>query len=76
VRTIDGSPSSLLAIYQKGHRTDKSVKVVVFYSEAELAKVQSVLSQLGLEKDPSVVLIDAPNDNTQSASNVRRSKPN
>jgi hypothetical protein len=59
-------------IYQRAHRTDKSVKVIVYYSEAELAKVNSILRQLDLENDQSIVLIDARNDNKMSASKVKR----
>jgi hypothetical protein len=64
------------AIYQKSHRTSKSVKVVIYYSEAELAKVESVLRHLGLENDQSVVLVDARSDNKQSASKVKTAKTN
>src|SRR5258706_2658985 len=64
------------AIYPKSHRTSKSVKVVIYYSEAELAKVESVLRHLGLENDQSVVLVDARSDNKQSASKVKTPKTN
>jgi hypothetical protein len=63
------------AAYQKAHRTTKSVKVVMYYTEAELAKVNSVLRQLGLENDKTVVLIDARNDNKESASKIGTRKP-
>jgi hypothetical protein len=62
------------AAYQKAHRTKKSVKVVMYYTEAELAKVNSVLRQLGLENDKSIVLIDARNDNKESASKIKTRK--
>lgn len=62
------------AIYQKAHRTKKCVKVVIYYSEEELAKVQSILRQLRLENEKSIVLVDARNDNKQSASKVRTPK--
>jgi hypothetical protein len=62
-------------IYQKAHRTKRSVKVIVYYSEEELARVESILRQLGLEKDQSIVLIDARNDNKESASKVKTPKP-
>jgi hypothetical protein len=64
------------ATYQKAHRTNKSVKVVIYYSEMELARVNSILRKLDLEKDKSVVLIDARNDNKESASKVKTSKDN
>ena len=62
--------------YQRAHRTKKSVKVVMYYTEAELAKVSSVLRRLGLENDESIVLIDARNDNKESASKIKTRKPN
>ena len=61
-------------IYQRAHRTSKSVKVIIYYSEDELAKVKSILRQLKLENDQSIVLIDARNDNKQSASKVKTPK--
>lgn len=63
-------------IYQRAHRTTKSVKVIIYYNEEELTRVKSILSQLGLENDQSVVLIDARNDNKQSASKVKTPKGN
>jgi hypothetical protein len=63
------------AIYQQAHRTGKSVKVIVYYNEDELSKVELILRQLGLENDKSIVLIDARNDNKQSASKVKTPKP-
>jgi hypothetical protein len=64
------------ATYQRAHRTKKSVKVIVYYNEAELVRVKSILRRLSLEKDESVVLIDARDDNKQSASKLRTPKPN
>lgn len=63
-------------IYQKAHRTSRSIKVIVYYTAAELANVKTILRQLGLESENSIVLIDARNDNKQSASKVKSSKPN
>jgi hypothetical protein len=62
-------------IYQKAHRTKRSVRVIVYYSEEELGRVKSILRQLGLEKDQGVVLIDARNDNKESASKVKTPRP-
>ena len=63
-------------IYQRAHRTDRSVKVIIYYSEAELDRVNSILRRLSLEKDQSIVLIDARNDNKESASKVKTDMPN
>jgi hypothetical protein len=61
-------------IYQKAHRTKKSVKVIVYYNAAELTRVEGILRQLKIEKSQSVVLIDARNDNKESASKVKSPK--
>ena len=63
-------------IYQRAHRSGKSVKVIIYYNEDELSRVKSILRRLGLEDDQSIVLIDARNDNKQSASKVKTPKPN
>ena len=61
-------------IYQRAHRTKKSVKVIIYYTEEELARVASILKQLRLEKEKNIVLIDVRDDNKQSASKVRTPK--
>lgn len=56
--------------YQLAHGTKRSIKVVLYFSAAELLKVKGILEYLKLQNDPSVILIDARNDNKQSASNI------
>jgi hypothetical protein len=63
-------------IYQRAHRTDKTVKVIIYYSETELARLQSILKQLDIEDEESIVLIDARNDNKESASKVKTARKN
>jgi hypothetical protein len=60
--------------YMKAHRTNKAVKVIVYYTQEELWKVESILGRLGLLANKSIVLIDARNDNKQSASKLRTGK--
>lgn len=57
-----------VAIYEKANRTDKSIKVIVCYTARDQVKVANVLKDLGLDKEPSIVVIDARNDNKPSAS--------
>jgi hypothetical protein len=57
-----------VAIYEKANRTNKSIKAIICYTKRDEAKVTRVLKDLGLEKDPSIVVIDARNDNKPSAS--------
>jgi hypothetical protein len=55
-------------IYQKASDAQKSIKVIVFRSIAELKKVQRVLRDLKLLDNPDVVLIDARRENKPSGS--------
>jgi hypothetical protein len=59
-------------IYKKAHDTDKSIKVIVFFSAAEEEKTQKVLKDLGLANEKYIVLIDARSDNKPSASTAKR----
>ncbi|WP_454138136.1 hypothetical protein [Microbacterium paulum] len=55
-------------VYEAANQTNKSLKVIVFYSETEENRVRAILRKLDLDKDPSIVLIDARSDNKPSAS--------
>jgi hypothetical protein len=61
---------SQVEIYEKANRTDKSLKVIFYFTISELAKVQSVLRELKLESDDTIYLIDCRRDNKPSASNA------
>jgi hypothetical protein len=58
-------------IYKKAHDTDKSIKVILFFSEQEEKKVKKILEDLGISNEKHVVLIDARKDNKISASMVK-----
>lgn len=57
-------------VYEAANNTSKSIKVILFFTEAELERVIRILRDLGLQGRRDVVLIDAA-DNKISASNVR-----
>ena len=57
-----------VAIYQRANDTEKALKVIVYFSEGELSRVNSILKDVGLLDDPSIVLIDARSDNKPSGS--------
>lgn len=57
-----------LEVYKEANRTQKGIKVIVYFSAQELAKCRRILKSLGLEGEESVVLIDARRDNKISAS--------
>jgi len=55
-------------IYEAANDTSKSLKVICYFSAAELAKVQNILRELQQEDNPHIILIDARADNKPSAS--------
>ena len=58
-------------VYKKAHDTDKAIKVIIFFSLEEEAKVKKILEELGLGNEKYVILIDARKDNKISASKVK-----
>jgi len=63
-----------VGIYEKANRTDKSLKVICYFSDDEKSRVDSILQELKLEKEKSIILIDARDDNKPSASNAKSKK--
>ncbi|MGN6252022.1 MAG: hypothetical protein ACTHNS_09455 [Marmoricola sp.] len=55
-------------IYEKANKTRQSIKVIVCYTAADQERVDKVLKELKLDKEASVVVIDARSDNKVSAS--------
>lgn len=55
-------------IYEKASDALCSVKVIIYFSEAELKRVMAILEELGLVFDKDIVLIDARSDNKPSGS--------
>ena len=60
-----------VAIYKKAHDTEKSIKVILFFSEKEEKKVKKILEDLEISNEKYVVLIDVRKDNKLSASMVK-----
>lgn len=60
-------------VYANANETSKAIKVVLYFSDAEREKVQKVLKELGLEKCPDVVLIDASPETKASGSKAMSS---
>ncbi len=56
-------------IYQKANCTDRAIKVIMYFNEKELEKVNKILNDLNLHNCKDIILIDAINDKI-SASNV------
>ena len=56
------------AAYQSASDADKALKVILFFNDAELERVEKILAELGLTGHPDVILIDGRPK--PSASNV------
>jgi hypothetical protein len=57
-----------IEVYEKANGTRTSVKMIVCYTEADVAKVDAVLKELDLRGEKSIVVIDARADNKPSGS--------
>jgi hypothetical protein len=55
-------------IYQKASDAETAYKVILYFTEQELARVNAILKRIGLYGHESVILIDARDDNKPSAS--------
>ena len=56
-------------VYEQANNTKKSIKVILYFDAVEFNKVINTLKDLGLEKSPNIILIDA--GKKISASNVK-----
>jgi hypothetical protein len=59
-----------VGVYEQANDTQQSMKVILYFSEAEYNTVVNILKELKLENSPNIILIDACNDKV-SASNVK-----
>jgi hypothetical protein len=57
-----------VGIYEVANRTSKSLKVIFFFNDQEKQKILSILRELKLEDDKSIVQIDCRAENKPSAS--------
>ncbi len=57
-----------VAIYQAASDAKNAIKVIIYFSVAELNKVKEILKRLKLEDSKDIVLIDARADNKPSGS--------
>lgn len=58
-------------IYKLASETNRAIKVILYFSDAEFEKVNKVMNELGIQSCPDIVLIDARRDNKPSASNAK-----
>ena len=57
-----------LEIYKKASDAQVGFKVIIYFTEQERIRVQSILRELKMEKDSHVILVDACSENKPSAS--------
>jgi hypothetical protein len=57
-------------IYEKASDAPKSLKVIIYFEDAELEKVRKDLEELQLQDSEDIILIDARKSNKPSASNA------
>lgn len=57
-----------LDIYQSASDAQAGFKVIIYFSEDELVRIEGILRELGMEKDKNIFLVDARADNKPSAS--------
>lgn len=57
-----------VAVYANANQLEKSIKVIMFFTEGEHEKVIEILRDLKLHKRDDIVLIDARDDNKPSGS--------
>lgn len=60
-----------LEVYEAANQTNKSIKVILYFSEEELGKLRKIMKDLGLKECETLVLIDAQADNKPSGSNAK-----
>jgi hypothetical protein len=57
--------------YKAANQTKKSIKVILYFSDSELMKVQKIMRELELVEGKELVLIDAQSENKISGSNIK-----
>jgi hypothetical protein len=57
-----------LELYKKASDVQDGFKVIIYFSEQELLRVQHILKEIRMENDAKIILIDARSDNKPSAS--------
>ena len=57
-----------LDIYKRASDAEVGFKVIIYFTERELIRVQGILREVKMENDPRVILVDACSDNKPSAS--------
>ncbi|MDK8462743.1 hypothetical protein [Marinobacter sp. SS13-12] len=58
-------------VYKGANQTKKAIKVILYFSDSELSRVQKIMKELDLKEGKELVLIDAQATNKPSGSNAK-----
>lgn len=58
-----------VGVYEAANKTKDSIKVILYFNDSELKRIKDILTELKLETNPNIILIDA--GPKISASNVK-----
>ena len=58
-------------VYKKANKTEKSIKVIMCFSDSEINKTYKILNDTKLAGHRDIIVIDASSNNKISASNVK-----
>jgi len=67
-KSLERNLARQVELYQKASDAKKKIKVIVYFNDAELARVHKILKRLKCMDDPDIVLIDAQARNKPAAS--------
>jgi hypothetical protein len=58
-------------VYQQASDAQRAIRVIIYFSKQEYDRVMAILKRLNLEKDETIVLVDARSDNKPSGSKAK-----
>lgn len=68
---IEKNLQNQVEIYEAANRTTQSYKVILFFTQADEAKLRRLIRKLKIPTDAGIILIDARRDNKPSASKAQ-----
>ena len=66
-RTLKKNLEKQVEVYKDANRTDKAIKVILFFTDEEYKKTIDILNELELIDKPGIVLIDARDNKVQAS---------
>lgn len=66
-RTLKKNLEKQVEVYKDANRTDKAIKVILFFTDEEYKKTIYILNELELTGKPGIVLIDARDNKVQAS---------